>query len=175
MSLLFATKTAAPAYAMSGRLYKSTSGFIMLSVPNAIVRGVFDTIDEPGVELPPSGDSGQLNAHISVMRPEEIDGDKVTERGHSYHYTLGPLKELTPGGWAEMSKAWIIQVKSPELEKLRKSYGLTKLPHDGDYPFHITVAVRRKNVLNPGDVAKMATIVESVLPAPWVFAHIECY
>ena len=171
MSLLFATKTAAPAYAMTGRLYKSPKGFILLSVPNAIVRGVYDTLDEPGVELPPTMGDRQLNAHITVMRPEEIDGDKVTERGHSYHYTLGPLKEVTPAGWKDMSKAWVIQVKSPELEKLRKSYGLTKLPHDGEYPFHITVAVRRKNVLNPGDVAKAATILQSVLPTPALLAH----
>jgi hypothetical protein len=164
MSLLFA-KRAAPSYAMAGRLYKSNHGDILLSVPNALVRGVFDTLNEPGVELPPSGpDEDQLNAHISVMRPEEVNADDVTERGHSFHYTLGPLKSFNPTGWKEMSKCWVIECKSPELEKLRKSYGLSKLPNNNKFKFHITVGVRRTNVLGPNDTAKSAAVIESLLP-----------
>jgi hypothetical protein len=49
---------------------------------------------------------------------------------------------------------WAIQVASPELAALRKSYGLSPLPN-GDHQFHITVAVRRKNVLAPNEVAKV--------------------
>jgi hypothetical protein len=165
--LLF--KQAAPSYAMAGRLYLSDSGFLLLSVPNALVRGVFDTMDEAGIELPPSGTSGKLNAHISVARPEELEEiggpDKVTERGHSFAYTLGGLQAFTPAGWKEMSKCWVIKVKSPELEKLRKSYGLTRLPERNGKPmdFHCTVAVRRKNVLGPNAVQKASHWLNTAL------------
>lgn len=140
-------------HALSGELYASPSGWILLRVPNALVRGAFDALDENGAQLPLYKD--KLNAHISVMRPEElarIGGvDKVTERGHHFHYTLGPIKEVEPAGWAEMSKVWFIEVESPELKELRKSYGMSPLPDDGKKPFHITLAVRKKNVLKPTD------------------------
>jgi len=95
------------------------------------------------------------------MRPEEIEeiggSDKIVERGRDFHFTLGPVRSTVPGGWPEMSKVWFIEVRSPELKKLRKSYGLTPLPHNNEYQFHITVAVRKKNVLGDNAVAKAAS------------------
>ena len=169
MTLLYPTKRAASrSYDMAGRLYLSGSGYLLLTVPNAIVRGVFDTLDEQGIELPPSSD-GQLKAHITVMRPEEVkdtvgDPDKISERGHTFRYSLGKLKSFSPSGWLEMSKVWVIEVKSPELEKLRKSYGMTKLPNDNKFAFHISVAVRRKSVLGPNSVSKAAELLRLTLP-----------
>ncbi len=165
MTLLF-PKQADRSYDMAGRLYLSSSGFLLLTVPNAVVRGVFDSLDEQGIELPPSG-GGQFKAHITVMRPEEVaaelgDPDKISERGHSFNYSLGKLKSFNPTGWKEMSKCWVIEVKSPELEKLRKSYGMTKLPNDNKFAFHITVAVRRKQVLGPNSVSKAALALSLV-------------
>lgn len=149
-------------YDMAGRLYLSDKGWLLLSVPNALMHGTFATIQEPGVELPPPpGDKGSPSAHISVMRPSEIeehigDPDKISERGHAFRYTLGPLKSFQPDGWEDISRCWVIQIKSPELEKLRKSYGMTNKPHDNKFEYHITVACRRKRVLLPGDVRKAA-------------------
>lgn len=163
----FYKSSAAPekTYALAGRLYLSRSGWILLTVPNAIVRGVFDAMDEPGLEMPPSGPDGSLNAHISVIRPEELEqvggGDKVSERGHMFRYNLGPVKTVNPGGWPEMAKVWFIEVNSPELQNLRKSYGLSALPNDNKYKFHITIAVRRKRVLQNNDRKKVAGIPES--------------
>src|SRR5262245_30822378 len=130
-------------HALSGRLVYSDSGWLLLTVPNNLVRGAFDALHEQGVELPP-GPKNLFNAHITVMRPEEIEeiggADAITERGHQFHYTLGPLKVCEPDGWKHMSKVWFIEIHSPELEKLRKSYGLSALPKDGGHPFHITIA-----------------------------------
>lgn len=143
-------------FGLAGRLYASKSGWILLSVPNALVRGAFDALHEPGVELPTKGD-GTLNAHISVFRPEELEGiggaDKIVERGHLFRYTLGPLKEVRPHGWTEMSRVWMVEAHSPELMKLRRSYGLSSLPNDNKFKFHITVAVRRRKVLNENDAS----------------------
>jgi hypothetical protein len=141
-------------YSLGGRLYVSSSGFLMLSVPNAFVRGAFDALDEIGAELPP-GPDGKLNAHISVARPEEVEAmggaDKITERGHVFRYTTGKVKTCIPSGWDEVSRVWFIEVQSPELQNLRKSYGLSPLPR---YPLHITIGIRKKNVLRDNDVAK---------------------
>ena len=152
-----------PSYAMSGMLYGKTSekhdgSWVMLSVPNALVRGVFAGMDEPGIELPPSSEAGGLMAHISVMRPEEIDIigglDKITERGKRFSYRIGGLTHCVPDGWKEMSDCWFLKVHSPELQQLRRSYGLSSLPKNGEFDFHITVAVRRKGVLGRTDKAK---------------------
>lgn len=143
-------------HALSGELQLSSSGWGLLKVPNALVRGAFDALDELGAELPLR--DGRLNAHVTVFRPEELEqigGAKaVKEFGHHYHYTLGPIKEVVPAGWDEMSKCWFIEVESPELKALRKSYGLTGLLKDDKHPFHATIAVRRKGVLHANDKAK---------------------
>ncbi len=145
-------------YNLSGRLMLSAGDWIILSVPNALVRGVFSAMDEPGIELPPSGPDGNLNAHISVIRPEELamlgGPEKITERGKSFTYTLGRIYSVEPEGWAEMSRVWYVRVHSPELQALRRSYGLSGLPNDGKYDFHVSVAVRRKKVLGRNDTSK---------------------
>lgn len=149
---------AQPVYALAGKLYLSSSGWLMLSVPNALAKGAFDALQEPGVELPPSGPDASFNAHISVARPEELaaigGGDKISERGHTFRYNIGRIRTTTPAGWPEMSRVWFIEVKSPELEQLRKSYGLSAKPKDNQYEFHISFAVRRRRVLLNGSITK---------------------
>jgi hypothetical protein len=166
-------------YALTGRLVASKSGWVLLSVPNALGRGAFDALGEVGAELP-GGPSG-YNAHISVIRPEELAElggvDKISERGHSFHYTLGALREVRPAGWDEMSRVWFIEVRSPELEKLRKSYGLSALPDEGSKPFHITVAVRKKKVTQPGGVVKESSPFHDSRGKAWHMyehEHEEC-
>ena len=45
-------KQASTGYPLSGRLYRSKTGWLLLSVPNALVRGVYDAMTAPGAELP---------------------------------------------------------------------------------------------------------------------------
>lgn len=153
-------------YALAGRLVISKSGWALLEVPNAIVHGLFSAMHAPGIELPYHTD-GRLNAHISVMRREELEtaGGKLTETGKQFRFQIGPLKEVAPMGWDEISKVWFVEVKSPELEALRRSYGLNPLPvkNGRELQFHITVAVRRKKVLYSNEVAKTASL-KGVLP-----------
>jgi hypothetical protein len=156
-------KQAATSYPLAGRLYLAKSGWLLLSVPNALVRGVFDALTEPGTELPTAGvmnvpnvDGELLNAHISVLTADEvasIGADKINERGHMFGYTLGGLKEIDVKNVDGVSKVWVLHVASPGLSALRKSYGLSALPKD-DQPFHITFAVRRKGVLRDNGKAK---------------------
>lgn len=158
-------KQAATNYPLVGRLYVAKSGWLLLSVPNALVRGVFDAMAVPGAELPlagvmnvPNVDADVLNAHISVMTADEVNKvgvDNINERGHMFSYRLGSMKEINVKNVDGVSKVWIIQVSSPELAALRKTYGLSPLPR-GDHPFHITVAARRKKVLQENGVRKAA-------------------
>lgn len=159
-------KQAATNQPLSGRLYLAKSGWLLLSVPNALVRGVYDALAAPGAELPTTGlmnvpnvDGDVLNAHISVMTADEvadIGPDNINERGHMFTYGLGALKEISPRNIDGIGRLWLIQVTAPTLAALRKSYGLSPLLN-GDHPFHITVAVRRKGVLQDNSVRKAAS------------------
>ena len=152
-----------PAYNLSGRLYVAQhrdKPYGLLSVPNAMVRGIFDAMDETGIELPLH--EGKLDAHITVFRPEDISiiggTDKLlNDRGKTFTYTIGRLMELEPAGWPDVAKCWILRVHSPELQELRRSYGLSSLPNEGKYDFHVTVAIRKRGVLVRTDTAKDTT------------------
>jgi len=143
-------------YGLKGKLVLSKSGWILLHVPNALVRGAFDALHEPGTELPNGPD---LNAHISVMSPSDVEAaggaHKITERGHEFAYTLGPVKTVQPSNWEGISRVWYLTVVSPELQSLRKSYGLSPRPRDNQFDFHITIGVRKKHVLNDNPVTKV--------------------
>lgn len=147
-----------PVYNLAGTLYATPGGWIMLTVPNAMVRGIFKSMREPGVELPPGHGDQPFNAHISVIRKEEVEEiggvDKITERGKQFTYTLGRLKEVEPDGWPGVEKVWFTTIHSPELQKLRRSYGLSSRPKGGEYDFHITCAVRRRGVLGRNGTRK---------------------
>jgi hypothetical protein len=147
---------------LAGRLYLSQSGWILLDVPNALIRGLFSALNEPGIELPYHKD-GQLNGHISVVRKEEVEkagGPEVfsKDRGRVFHYQLGPVRTVKPPSWDGVSRVWFVEVRSPELEAFRKSYALTPLPNDNKFQFHVTFAVLKTNVLRNHPAAKAAGV-----------------
>ena len=147
-------------HALAGRLYLSSSGWLMMAVPNAIGQGAFDALDEPGVELP-KDDNGRYSCHVSVMRPEEIaqigGPDVLSERGHSYLYSLGPIKEVEPDNWSGVGKVYYLSISSPALSELRRSYGLSSLPNEGKYEFHATFGIKRRNITRNSDVSKASS------------------
>ena len=151
-------------YSLTGELYLSKSGWLLLHVPNDVGRGAFRALNEHGIELP-TWEGGNYDAHISVMSPEDVQqaggANNISERGKEFSYSLGHLREFTPSGWPEMEKCWAIEVHSPDLERLRKSYGLSALPRDGKHKYHITVAVRRRGVLGANDIAKATPAAET--------------
>lgn len=139
---------AKPSYAMVGTLYVPNSGGgVFLSVPNALVRGVFASLHEPGVRLPPRGDAdNSLDANIQACSREELSmiggADRIRERGKQFSFSLGRLIEVEdPGTWSRMRKVFMLTVHSPALQAWRRSLGLSAKPHNGNYPFHIAVGV----------------------------------
>lgn len=139
-----------PQTRMSGELRLSDSGWMLLDVPNKFVEGVFATINEPGITLPLSDEhnGGKLNAHISVLNPDDVEAaggeDKVkVYDGHRFHYQIGPLKMVVPQSdtWA---KVWYVTIVSPELEDFREALGLSRRPRNDEFDFHVTVAILPK-------------------------------
>jgi hypothetical protein len=168
-SFLFqsAGKTAADSslslsYSMKGQLTLSSSGYVILQVPNDLGNGAFKALREPGIEQPISKSRGKYNAHISVIRPEEVEAiggpSKLqSARGTEFSFTTGAVREIAnPSGWKEVSKCWVIEAKSPELMQLRKSLGLG----EPKFPFHITFAIRKKNAFR-----KSSSFIHGPLPA----------
>ena len=148
-----------PAYSLAGMLYAVPSGWVLLSVPNGLIRGLFSALAEPGIELPTH--EGKLNAHIPVFSPKEVKKigglDAITERGKFFRYSLGRLESTQPEDWPGIDRIWFLRVYSPELQALRRSYGLSSLPEDGRKVFHILVARRKRGVLSRSDTAKNKT------------------
>jgi hypothetical protein len=138
---------------LAGKLYLSKSGWGLMAVPNALVRGLFDAMHEPGVILPPQDSDlpkskWRLNAHVSVLRPDEIEkaggSSVITEWGKHFHYQLGPVKRVEPAGWDGMKEVYFVDIDSPELEEMRAKYGLSRLPNKGKFRFHVTIGVKPK-------------------------------
>lgn len=159
-------------YSLKGRLTFSRSGWLILEVPNSIGNGLFQALNEHGIEQPISESLGRYNAHVSVIRPEEIEQiggpDKIKARGQMIGFNIGQVREIAnPAGWADVSKVWVANIQSPELMTLRRSLGLG----DPKFPFHLTFAIRKKNALNSKQASlihrtKIAATTTTIQPSP---------
>ena len=131
---------------LKGTLKQTDEGFVYLNISNDVVHGLFKLIDEEGIEEPPydRGKYKKIGAHISVINGDEIkDKDlDIKEIGEEFNFELGEFYSTKPDSWKEMERVWFVSVISPELEKLRESYGLSKKINS--HEFHFTCAVRRK-------------------------------
>lgn len=140
----------------SGKLILSKNGWLVLTVPSAMVRGMFDAIGELGFEIPKRRD-GAILSQIAVMSPEEIDSiggpDKISERGHFFRYSISSVKKLDVDSIDGVSSVIAATVESPDLLRMRRSYGL-KDPSSKFGKFAIIIALRRKGVLGNNDVSK---------------------
>lgn len=144
-------------HALAGRLQAGPNGNLELTVPSSLIKGVFDALDEPGAEFVVR--NNRTESAIKVMTKEEVDKlggvSHISERGHSYHYTLGPIVELPATG--DYDKLWAISIKSNDLEDIRKSYGLETSPQLG---FYIPVGCKKKRVTEDNEVSKLAESIK---------------
>jgi len=152
---------------LSGLLQATSSGYLIVGVPAALVRGVFDALHAPGISLPAAIDGGALRAGIVVMTPDELKSiggrESVTERGKQYSYQLGDLEETPARDWPGVSTCWHLRIKSPDLGALRRSYGLpSKL--EGDCDFSIVIACRKVGVLTSNAISKSTQQESQKLP-----------
>ena len=142
---------------LEGRLiYTPNTGYLILAVPNAVGIGFFQALNLPGLELPKWRGESRFNCHLTVMRPNEIASiggiERVTERGKPFRYRVTGIESSESKNDA-YSRYYYLQVSSPQLSQLRRSYGL---PGSPAVPFHITFAARRRNVLRENTIRKVA-------------------
>ncbi len=152
----------------TGRLVLGKGGALMLEVPVAMVKGLFSSISEKGISLPPSEFMGRVVV-MTQKEVEKIGPTKITERGRDVDYQLGPLEESS-GYQKGVSKIWWQEVKSKELVDIRRSYGLSDNPKWGN--FRLLIAYRKKNVLRKNETSKLDT---DLSPSPVGVLRIGIY
>jgi hypothetical protein len=141
-----------------GLLQLAKSGHLVVAVPAAVVRGLYDSLDAPGLSLP-KNDDGSVRSTVVVMTPEEVQllggPDKITERGRSFTYSFGDFFIAPAKNWTGAAKCWLWHVRSPELAQLRRTYGLpSKI--DGVSDFSLMIAYQKSSVLRANGVTKAA-------------------
>lgn len=128
---------------LKGTLQQTEDGFVYLDINNKLMDGLFELIDNDNVVKPPY-DQKQYNSvgcHVTVMYADEVKAKEieVAEVGQDVTFTLGELKSTKPEGWKGVDEVFFLQIDSPELEKIREKYGLSKKVDGHEY--HITVAL----------------------------------
>lgn len=138
---------------LRGTLKQTDDGFVYLNLSNDVIHGLFTLIDDEGIEKPPydKGKYNGLGAHISVMNQDEFKEEtEIKEIGKEFSFKLGKFYSTRPENWDEMDRVWFVSIISPELEKLRKKYGLPKTYQGKGHDFHITIGVRKKTKKKAG-------------------------
>lgn len=147
-----------------GQLLIKSDGFAYLKVDDEYIHTLFLMLglEEDGFKKPPYFRSKEApGAHISVfyekehILPEEI--------GQYFRFQLKQIVIVKPS--KDTSYA-VLQVEAPELEKLRKKYGLS--PKLFDHEYHISLA-KKTTTKGEGTI-----VLESVVAAaPWIHDEVE--
>ncbi len=126
----------------SGVLKDSGRGFVYVKVDDDYIYKLFPLVKKAGYDIPPYfRRPDAAGAHISVFYEEESKRlPDIQEIGR--YFTFEPVKILEV--YAGRGNFYIVlEVKSPELERLREKYGLSPLLKG--YPFHISIAKKQKD------------------------------
>jgi len=125
----------------TGVLMEEKQGFVYLKVDDAYVNQLFSMLPYPGYSKPPyfrRPDSP--GAHISVFYVDErSQTGKINEIGQKYSFKITGFALVPP----QTSEYLVLKVESPDLEQLRKKYGLSPLLKG--HEFHITVGKKNKS------------------------------
>jgi len=128
----------------TGKLKQTSDGFVFVDIPNSIFDGFIPLLSE--AERPPKDEKHEdIGAHITVIKKKEISENDIDfqDSGKNIEYKVRGLEEVEdPDGWDEMKKVWFLKVDAPELEDIRKSYGLPARIKNHD--FHITIGVQKR-------------------------------
>ena len=118
-----------------GKLEQGPDGFVYLKVTNQYVDRLFPLVQEPGFDIPNSiKRHTKIGAHISVFFKREAQSlGPIHEIGNVYSFEPERVRVVRAG----RKEYIILEVKSPDLERLRKQYGLS--PKLINHEFHITL------------------------------------
>jgi hypothetical protein len=118
-----------------GILREGPDGFVYLKVDNDYIYKILPLLNLPDYITPPYfRRKNSPGAHISVIYVKERKNlPKITELGKTFLFELSTFKMVPP----KRHKYVVLTVSSPDLENLRKKYGLSPLLQGHD--FHITI------------------------------------
>lgn len=125
-----------------GQLIAKPDGFVYLKVDDAYIHSLFPMLGlyDEGYKVPPVFRTSESpGAHITVfyvadqVMPEEI--------GQTFHFELNQIAIVK----TKAAYFAVLQVHSPELEKLREKYGLS--PKIYGHEYHISLG--QKKVIKP--------------------------
>ena len=120
--------------AHEGILIQKPDGYAYLKVDDRYINDLFPLLHaQPNYKKPPYfRRNNQPGAHISVIYKDE--NIKLKEVGQKFSFKIRDITTVNP----KNNSYIILQVDSPELEKLRTSYGLGPKLHG--HEFHISIA-----------------------------------
>jgi len=125
-------------------ILKKSESFVYVDVDDEYIHKLITFIQKDGFEEPPYFvNSDSVGAHITVMYEDEVKKygiGEIQECGEKIYFTPKECKIVHPPRWQEMDEVYFIVVEAPELDRIRKKYGLTKK----EYDFHITIGVKPK-------------------------------
>lgn len=123
-----------------GQLLVTSNGYGYLKVDDDYIHALFPLLglEEEGFKEPPYFRRANApGAHISIFYEDENVFPQ--EFGQTFHFELKGIVIVRPS--KEVSYA-VLQIEAPELEKLRKKYGLSPKLHGHEY--HISLAKKTK-------------------------------
>lgn len=122
----------------TGVLKQNKDGYVYLKLPDKYVYKLFPMIKRHGFKIPGSIRRHSMpGAHISVFYKGESNKiGTIKELGNEYSFDPQRIKRVRTG----RKEYIILEVASPQLEKLRIKYGLS--PKLLNHEFHVTLAER---------------------------------
>lgn len=126
---------------LEGQLVAKSDGYVYLKVDDRYIHLLFPLLGlkEEGFQEPPYFRRKDApGAHISVIYAGEHIAPK--ELGQTFHFTL---KRIILVKASKFKTYAVLQVNSPELEKLREKYGLS--PKLFGHEFHISIAQKTEH------------------------------
>ncbi|MES2273948.1 MAG: hypothetical protein V4487_07130 [Chlamydiota bacterium] len=128
-----------------GVLRQNKQGLVYLDIDNRFILSLIPYLKAYGLIKPPYFNlfGAPDGAHIPVIPAREIAFqylDKIEELDREFTFEIEGLYSIEPAIWPEVEQVWFFKIRSPELEKLRKSYFLPTLP--SGHSFHIAVAIK---------------------------------
>jgi hypothetical protein len=149
-----------------GTLKQKANGYLYLDVSDDFITLAIPLIDVPGRIVPPSHYTNKkgIGAHISVIYENEIiakDIWEIEELGQEYTFSVMELRSIKMTNNNKMQKLWLIAVDAPELETLRKKYGLRPLLKGHD--FHITIGTQLPNYYHRAKIVPLNSVQEEEL------------
>lgn len=127
-----------------GRLKQTEKGMVYLDIDNEFIHRLILFLRGENLIKPPyfNAFSSPKGAHIIVMTENEVkyrEVFSVLELGREFLFQIEGVYTVNPDSWSHVKKAWILQIRSLELETLREKYHLPAKVKGHD--FQIVIAL----------------------------------